>query len=136
MIDGYTYSQYRDVYWYCSAKFQGCKARVRYTGVEVVKVMTDHTHPPPKIAIQKYIHNENDEIIMIPSSRSKKHLLMLHGYTYSQRNYGPHWYCSSTQTQKCPARLHLFNNKLEKIMTDHTHPPPKYLCKNGKYIKV
>ncbi|CAF4820048.1 unnamed protein product [Pieris macdunnoughi] len=49
MVDGYTYNQNNGIHWLCSSfKTQKCRARIRYFEDTVLKVNTDHTHPPPK----------------------------------------------------------------------------------------
>ncbi|CAH0399085.1 unnamed protein product [Chilo suppressalis] len=77
---------------------------------------------------------------MIPSRTGKKNLLMLDGYTFSQINYSSRWVCSSSRTHQCPARVRYGideqgRGKLTRVNTEHTHPPPKYVCRNGRYYK-
>ncbi|XP_063827612.1 protein tramtrack, beta isoform-like isoform X21 [Ostrinia nubilalis] len=73
--------------------------------------------------------------IMIPTRSGKKHLLMLDGYTYSQINYSVRWICSST-AQGCPAKLRYEEGFIKRVCTDHNHPPPVYVYKDGQYIKI
>ncbi|KAI8421065.1 hypothetical protein MSG28_008188 [Choristoneura fumiferana] len=67
--------------------------------------------------------------------RAKVWRLELDGYTYSQINNTTHWLCSS-KMQGCKARLRRSGDDIFRINTQHTHPPPRYICKNGAYIKV
>ncbi|XP_063548038.1 uncharacterized protein LOC134755416 [Cydia strobilella] len=49
MLEGYTYSQINETpHWCCSSKWRGCKARLRRNGDVVLRIHTEHTHPPPK----------------------------------------------------------------------------------------
>ncbi|CAK1579181.1 unnamed protein product [Parnassius mnemosyne] len=73
---------------------------------------------------------------MIPTRSGKKFLLMLNGYTYSRVHYGQHWLCSS-KAQGCTARVQrIYDGTVIRVNTEHTHPPPKYIIKNGSYFKV
>ncbi|XP_047504507.1 protein tramtrack, beta isoform isoform X28 [Pieris napi] len=59
MIDGYTYSQQRNIYWICSsAKRKGCKARVHYFGDRVVKCNAYHNHPPPRYCYRNGLYRK------------------------------------------------------------------------------
>ncbi|XP_041968344.1 uncharacterized protein LOC121725426 [Aricia agestis] len=79
---------------------------------------------------------KGSEAIMIPTKSGKKFLLMLDGYTYSQINYSPHWFCSSKMAG-CGARVRrVSDGQVMRVNTNHTHPPPKYVVKNGMYIKI
>ncbi|XP_073952599.1 uncharacterized protein isoform X8 [Choristoneura fumiferana] len=113
MLDGFTYSfgnkTKRGEHYYCSSRTtSGCRAKVWRLELEV---------------------------ILIPTRTGKKFLLMLDGYTYSQINNTTHWLCSS-KMQGCKARLRRSGDDIFRINTQHTHPPPRYICKNGAYIKV
>ncbi|CAH2085690.1 unnamed protein product [Euphydryas editha] len=66
----------------------------------------------------------DNEAILIPTRSGKKHLLMLHGYTYSQINYSAHWFCSS-KAQGCTARVRYTPDDVQFIPTE-----------KGKYILV
>lgn len=74
---------------------------------------------------------------MIPTPRGKK-LLMLNGYTYSQKNLTRNYYCSKKDAG-CKARV-----KLDKdgsvnsaSVTIHFHDPPQYVVlPHGDYVKV
>ncbi|CAH2040313.1 unnamed protein product, partial [Iphiclides podalirius] len=79
---------------------------------------------------------EADEVIMIPTRSGKKFLLMLDGYTYSQVHYSTHWLCSSKATG-CTARVRrLPEGPVLRVNTQHTHPPPNYIFKDGSYYKI
>ncbi|CAH3925348.1 unnamed protein product [Pieris brassicae] len=132
MINGYTYSHMTSVYWYCSSKSQGYTKIKRQDENEFIKIPT----PGGKflLMVERYTYSAiKDEIIKIPTPGGK-FLMMLDGYTYSQYR-DVYWYCSS-KFQGCKARVRYTGDEVVKVMTDHTHPPPKYYCKNGVYIKL
>lgn len=86
----------------------------------------------------KLTHNFSDnQGILIPTRSGKKFLLMLDEHTYSQVNYSTYWVCSSTKSFNCKARVRRTEDgAIHRVEKNHTHPPPKYIYKNGQYIKI
>ncbi|XP_045515788.1 protein tramtrack, beta isoform-like isoform X12 [Pieris brassicae] len=81
----------------------------------------------------KIKRQDENEFIKIPTPGGK-FLLMVERYTYSAIK--GNWYCSS-RLQGCKAKVKLTSdNRLLKIMTIHSHPPPNYYCRNGTYIRI
>ncbi|XP_060802334.1 uncharacterized protein LOC132902210 [Amyelois transitella] len=136
MLNGYTYSQINyTVHWFCSSKMAGCLARIRrLPDGKILRVNTVHNHPPPNYVVCHDGKKEN--VKMIPTRSGKKFLLMLDSFTYSQINYSVRWVCSS-KAQGCEARLRYYpSGEIVRVNTQHNHPPPKYICRNGVYIKL
>lgn len=52
MVNGFTYSQYRETgNFYCSKKDVGCRAKVKLCSDGRITVGNTHTHEPPKYAV-------------------------------------------------------------------------------------
>ncbi|XP_052740026.1 protein tramtrack, beta isoform isoform X35 [Bicyclus anynana] len=82
------------------------------------------------------VGDAQEDAIMIPTRSGKKFLMMLDGYTYSQINYTVYWKCSSTSLG-CSARVRRTpNGEVIKVNTNHIHPRPKYVIKDGQYHKI
>lgn len=81
------------------------------------------------------LYTPTGQPILIPTRSGRKHLLMVDQFTYSQINYSPRWVCSS-KAQGCPAKLRYEDGQVHRILTEHNHPPPRYIFKNGMYIKL
>jgi hypothetical protein len=65
---------------------------------------------------------------MIPSRRGKTLLLLLDGYTYSQKNKSLRWVCSQARSNSCRARVRIDEHRqVERVNTHHSHGPPEYI---------
>ncbi|CAH2085759.1 unnamed protein product [Euphydryas editha] len=132
MLMGYTYSKSsKTSNYYCSKKDQGCKARLKLDqdGKIVRHNNLVHGHPPPQYREITY---------QFLKTRQGGNLLMVNGYTYSQRSCTMNYYCSK-KDKGCKVGVKLdINGRLTfKNLYVHNHPPPKYhITETGSYVKL
>ncbi|CAD0200273.1 unnamed protein product [Chrysodeixis includens] len=152
MVNGFTYSQYSPMFWYCTKMRKGCRARAK-TDAEgrLTSVRADHDHPPPN----HYDTNSKEE------SDDGERLYLLAVQTEVLVLYEEAVQCLSSQSQNgrcrrsalrtgrpqplttenrhgCPAKAKTdAEGQLIFLREDHDHPPPKYfVTKNGEYVKT
>lgn len=70
--------------------------------------------------------------------RNGKKLLMVNSYTFnvhSTNGKKQRWQCSSL-AKGCNAVVYTLDDKVISYKNTHKHEPPKYMCVNGKFIKI
>ncbi|XP_035440602.2 uncharacterized protein LOC118269559 [Spodoptera frugiperda] len=141
MFNQYTFSQnHNSPTYYCSKKLSGCQAIVKLTKERdaIKEAITIHNHEPPK-----YMKTASDLLITDPRVKFIEtvrgaRLMMLNGFTFSQKNHKKRWFYCSRKTNKCKSRIRL--NDDGTIMcapVGHNHPPPVFKeMSDGRFYKV
>ncbi|KAI5646740.1 FLYWCH zinc finger domain-containing protein [Phthorimaea operculella] len=130
IYDGYAFYHHQDSMttkrWPCQKVSTKCRARLTTNKEgQLIHANTNHNHLPPRFVIRQ-VH----WVKSVPG----KQLALVNGYTFSFD--GGSWRCTM-RASKCKARFYLDSQfRINKSNFLHTHDAPKYLIKNGIYIKL
>lgn len=75
-------------------------------------------------------------VYKMPSKYGKKYMLMVNGYTFSERRR-TYWYCTKKKVG-CQVKVRTDKDlNLTQINGTHTHDPPKYhVTRDGRFVKL
>ncbi|XP_050349105.1 modifier of mdg4 isoform X2 [Nymphalis io] len=135
IINGFTYycgiKSKKTSSWRCT-KGGNCKARFTLQDEtnQISRVELLHNHTPPHFVIR------NVQFVMKDTG---VHLAIFNGFTYYcgfKNTRMSSWRCTKGGT--CKAKFSIVNDNKEMIRTvlEHNHKPPKYVVRNGVYLKI
>ncbi|KAF9412002.1 hypothetical protein HW555_009357 [Spodoptera exigua] len=147
MYNQYTFSQdHNSNSYYCSKKLSGCRASVKLTKDGAIReANTTHNHSPPKyMKMANGLLIKDPRVKFIETVRGAR-LMMLNGFTFSQKNHKKRWFYCSRKTNKCQSRIRLNSDgSIICAPVGHNHPPPELKelsrtyemipTKKGKYL--